>query len=132
MADTSRESARHGDWPWPLSLIPRRLNSWKSDKPPKMLLGNVPADKHLDVPPCGTWAITWPLTLVIRTKMLQVEPGDFATLDEWLRFKDSVSALFAIGLARYDYEAHYYTAPRLTFKFYGGFRVWFKAWRRHG
>lgn len=84
----------HTDWLWPFSRIPRGWNSWDSDVPPVRVAGN--ATGHLDVVAPGTWALVGykhhriPVCFVIQTKG---------------------RIYFRLGLIRYDYEAHYYTAP---------------------
>lgn len=83
-------------------MIPRRWTAFESDIPPLRIWGN--AEGHLDIPvENGTWAVAgvgnWKL------------PVHFA-----VRFQGG--AVFAIGLQRYDYEDHYYTGPRLTWRRY--------------
>ncbi len=82
----------HNDWPWPFRYIPRRWTAWNSEKPPTRLLGS--ATGHLDITPTGTWALTWPPYLTLRTRK------------GWH---------FRIGI-RYDYTDHYYTITFPTIK----------------
>ncbi len=88
-------AGRHTDWPWPLSLIPRRWTARESGRLPVKLLGTVPRDAHLDIPRPGQWVLAWPLYFAITT-----ENG----------------VHFRIGIARYDYVDHYYQLGTLAWK----------------
>jgi hypothetical protein len=80
-------AGNHTDWIWPLSLIPRRLTSIESKRPPRKIFGNVLDTDHLDVPPKGKWVIALPLHWAWTTKV-----GD----------------INRISFARYDYNGEYY------------------------
>ena len=82
---------KHTDWPWPLSLIPRRWTAIPSDKGPWSI------GYQKDVPPPGRWTLAF----------------------SRYGFMFSVNArgwLFRVGTFRYDYVDKYFQIPTLTLK----------------
>ena len=85
-------TGKHTDWPWPLSLVPRKWTAIPSNNPPGTIGDNT------DVPPPGKWVLAWSRFGFMFS---------FQTRGRWL---------FRIGTFRYDYVDRYYEILTLTLK----------------
>lgn len=90
----------HNDWPWPLSLIPRKATAIAGPPPTDVVYSDNfnKLTNHPDVPNEGAWAVS-----------KHPDYGFcFSAVEK--------GVLFSIGTFRYDYVDGYYTFPRLTIK----------------
>jgi len=86
----------HTDWPWPLSLVPRRWNAREMEEPPRALAGTSRFPD--DIPEAGTWVLLW----------TPYGPYFALTTRDCLHFR--------LGFARPDLVDRYYSLFTLALK----------------
>lgn len=57
---------RHNDYPRIFHWVPRWFTAFLGPQPRK-IAGSCPITEHYDIPPLGTWVLSWPLYFAFRT-----------------------------------------------------------------